>query len=81
MLQNKNVRIVGNVTGGALSDAVERDLPNGWSYRMPIADVRDANGNNLEGKGIQPHIKVKNTKAELDAGQDKALEKALELLQ
>ncbi|HYH14878.1 MAG TPA: S41 family peptidase [Flavisolibacter sp.] len=81
MLQNKNVTTIGDVTGGALSDAVERDLPNGWSYRMPIADVRDATGKNLEGIGIQPHIKVKNTKAELESGHDKALEKALERLQ
>jgi hypothetical protein len=80
MLQNKNVKVVGGVTGGALSDAVERDLPNGWSYRLPIADVRDARGKNLEGIGIQPHIAIKNTKEELQSGRDKALEKALELL-
>ncbi|HVG14025.1 MAG TPA: S41 family peptidase [Chitinophagaceae bacterium] len=80
MLQNKNVKLVGDVTGGALSDAVHRELPNGWLYRMPIADVRDAYGKNLEGIGIQPHIKIKNTKAELDGGHDKALEKALEVL-
>lgn len=81
MLQNSNVKIVGDVTGGALSDAVKRELPNGWLYRLPVADVRDANGRNLEGIGIQPHIKIKNTKAELESGRDKALEKALELLQ
>lgn len=80
MLQNSNVKMIGDVTGGGLSDAVHRELPNGWLYRMPIADVRDANGKNLEGIGIQPHIKVKNTKAELDGGHDKALEKALDLL-
>lgn len=80
MLQNRNVQFVGDVTGGALSDAVHRELPNGWLYRMPIADVRDATGKNLESIGIQPTIKVKNTKAELDGGHDKALEKALELL-
>jgi hypothetical protein len=80
MLQNKNIKLVGDVTGGALSDAVTRELPNGWLYRMPIADVRDATGKNLEGIGIQPHHKIKNTKAELDGGHDKAIEKALEML-
>lgn len=80
MLQNSNVTIVGEVTGGALSDAVKRELPNGWLYRLPIADVRDALGRNLEGIGIQPHIKIKNTKADLLSGHDKALEKALSLL-
>jgi carboxyl-terminal processing protease len=81
MLQNDNVTIVGDVTGGALSDAVRRELPNGWLYRMPIADVRGADGRNLEGIGIQPHIKVHNTKIELESGHDKALEQALLLLQ
>jgi hypothetical protein len=80
MLQNRNVKIVGDVTGGALSDAVKRELPNGWLYRLPIADVRDANGRNLEGIGIQPHIKIKNTKGDLQSGHDKVLEKALEIL-
>jgi C-terminal processing protease CtpA/Prc len=80
MLQNKTVKTVGDVTGGALSDAMKRELPNGWLYRLPIADVRDAKGKNLEGIGIEPHIKIKNTKEELKSGHDRALEKALELL-
>ncbi|MBD0288398.1 MAG: S41 family peptidase [Flavisolibacter sp.] len=80
MLQNKNVKMVGRTTGGALSDAWERELPNGWMYRLPIADVRDATGKNLEGIGIEPHVKIENTKEELKAGHDKALEKALDLL-
>lgn len=81
MLQNKNVRHIGTITGGALSDAVTRDLPNGWSYRMPIADVRDAQGRNLEGIGIQPAVVVQQTKEDLQQGRDKIVEKALELLQ
>jgi hypothetical protein len=80
MIQNKNVRLVGTVTGGALSDAVERELPNGWLYRVPIADVRDANGHNLEQTGISPSVYVDNTPADLQAGKDKMLEKAIELL-
>ena len=80
MLQNKNVTQVGDVTGGALADAIERELPNGWSYRLPISDVRDANGKNLEQIGIQPKFKVISTKSELAAGHDKMMEKAIELL-
>ncbi|MBS1653787.1 MAG: S41 family peptidase [Bacteroidetes bacterium] len=80
MLQNSNVRLTGTVTGGALSDAVERELPNGWLYRVPIADVRDANGDNLEQIGINPSVYVENTTADLLAGKDKMLEKAIELI-
>ncbi len=80
MLQNKTVTQVGDVTGGALSDAIPRDLPNGWSFRVPIADVRDASGRNLEGIGIMPSIVVKNKPQELKADHDRALERAIDLL-
>ncbi|MBD2754938.1 S41 family peptidase [Spirosoma validum] len=81
MLQNKQVTQVGDVTGGAFPDALPRDLPNGWSFRVPIADVRDANGQSLEGIGIIPKIRIKNTPEEIKAGYDRALERAIELLQ
>ena len=80
MLQNKNVTQVGDITGGAFPDALPRDLPNGWSFRVPIADVRDASGRSLEGIGIVPKVLVKNKPEELKAGHDRALETALELL-
>jgi carboxyl-terminal processing protease len=80
MLQNKTVTQVGDVTGGAFSDAITRDLPNGWSIRVPIADVRDATGRNLEGIGIMPNVVVKNRVEDIKEGHDRALEKAIELL-
>ncbi len=80
MRQNANVRVVGDTTGGALSDAVRRELPNGWVYRLPIADVRAADGKNYESIGIAPDVLVKNTKEELEAGRDNTLEVALGLL-
>ncbi|GAB2555608.1 S41 family peptidase [Spirosoma areae] len=80
MLQNKTVTQVGDVTGGAFSDAITRDLPNGWSIRVPIADVRDATGRNLEGIGIIPKVVVKNRGEDLKEGHDRALEKAIDLL-
>lgn len=81
MLQNKQVTHVGDITGGAFPDAIPRDLPNGWSIRVPIADVRDANGKSLEGIGIMPKIRINNTPEELKAGHDRALERAIGLLQ
>lgn len=80
MMQNNNVKRVGDITGGALSDAVQRDMPNGWSYRLSIADVRDSKGINLDGIGIAPEYLIKNTKDELALKKDKALEKALQLI-
>ncbi len=80
MIQNKNVTRVGETTGGALSDAIPRELPNGWLFRVPISDVRDANGANLEEIGIEPNIAVSNTTEELNRGVDKILETAIDLL-
>ncbi|MDQ3290453.1 MAG: S41 family peptidase [Bacteroidota bacterium] len=80
MKQNKNVTIVGDSTGGAIPDAMRRELPNGWVYRVPIADVRGPKGESYEGIGIAPDILIKNKKSELDAGKDAALEKAMEII-
>jgi C-terminal processing protease CtpA/Prc len=81
MKQNKNVTLVGDSTGGALPDAMRRELPNGWVFRVPIADARGPLGESYEGIGIAPNNLVKNTKTELQAGRDKALEKAVLLLE
>ncbi|GAB4017450.1 S41 family peptidase [Spirosoma koreense] len=81
MLQNRQVTQVGDITGGAFSDALPRDLPNGWSFRVPIADVRDAAGKSLEGIGIMPKYRIRNTPDDLKSGHDRALERAIDLLQ
>ncbi|UOQ51351.1 S41 family peptidase [Hymenobacter cellulosivorans] len=80
MRQNPNVVTVGDSTGGAFADAVRQELPNGWNIRVPIADVRAADGKNYESIGLAPDYLVKNTKQELASGHDKALETALQLL-
>ncbi|PSR52761.1 peptidase S41 [Adhaeribacter arboris] len=80
MKQNKNVTFVGDSTGGAVPDAMRRELPNGWVFRVPIADVRGPNGESYEGIGMAPTILIKNKKEELKAGKDAALEKAIELI-
>lgn len=80
MRQNANVSVVGDITGGAFSDAIRRELPNGWVYRLPVADVRAADGKNYESIGLAPDVLVKNTKKELEGRQDKTLEVAIDLL-
>ncbi|QMU28642.1 S41 family peptidase [Adhaeribacter radiodurans] len=80
MKQNQNVTIVGDSTGGAIPDAMRRELPNGWVFRVPIADVHGPNGESYEGIGIAPDILIKNKKSELTAGKDAALEKAIDLI-
>lgn len=80
MKQVPHAMMVGDSTGGAFSDAIRRELPNGWLYRVPIADVRDAEGKSHEGVGLAPSVLVQNKKEEIEAGKDRALEKAIEIL-
>jgi peptidase S41-like protein/tricorn protease-like protein len=80
MRQNDNVTHVGDITSGAFSDSVARELPNGWYYGLSIGDYRDASGTSYEGIGIAPDILVKNTEEEVAGGQDRALERCMEFL-
>ncbi len=72
---------VGDTTTGAFSDTVERELPNRWLYRVPVAEVLDGAGVSWEGLGLIPDQVVKNTIADLEAGNDKMLEAAVAVLE
>lgn len=78
MLSLPQLTIMGDTTTGAFSNAVNRELPNGWLYSMSIGDWRAADGTSYEGQGIPPTVVVQNQAAELRLGQDKTLEAALE---
>lgn len=76
-----NVIQVGDTTTGAFSDVITRELPNGWIYGLSVGDYRDGNNMSLEGIGLAPDIRIVNTEAELQAGQDRMLERAIQELQ
>jgi hypothetical protein len=80
MRQTGTVTQVGDTTYGIFSDNPQRELPNGWIFTVSTGDFRAADGRNYEGIGLAPQVPVQNRKEEAEAGQDKALEKAIELL-
>ena len=80
MRQNEGVTQVGDTTYGIFSDNPQRELPNGWIFTVSTGDFRAADEKNYEGIGLAPEVLVENQKAEVEAGQDKALEKAVQLL-
>jgi len=80
MNENVNVTQVGDTTSGAFSDQISFDMYNGWVFSVSVGDYRAANGVSYEGIGIAPDYFVVSTKQELEVGQDKALEKAIDLL-
>jgi len=75
-----HVTHVGDTTTGAFSDTVVREMPNGWYFTLPIADVRDHTGKSWESIGLPPEVLVEGNPALIDAGQDVMLEKAVEVL-
>jgi carboxyl-terminal processing protease len=51
-----NVVHVGGTTRGALSDQIEKPLPNGWSLALPAEIYRDPDGQWHEVRGIPPQL-------------------------
>jgi carboxyl-terminal processing protease len=72
--------LVGRATGGSTGQPMFMELPGGGSARICVKrDVRP-DGRAFVGKGVQPSITVEPTVADLRAGRDAALERAVEAL-
>ena len=80
MKRRENLIHIGDTTEGAFSDAITRELPNGWLYGLSIGDYRDYNSVNWEGIGIPPDIVIQNDSTDVKNGIDKALETAINYL-
>ncbi len=80
MKQNENVKQLGDTTSGAFSDQKSTEMYNGWVYTISVGDYRAANGLTYEGIGLAPDYLIIATKTELDNGQDKPLEMAIDKL-
>ena len=74
------VTVVGETTAGAVLPSVFETLPTGWTFQYAISDYRSPKKILIEGRGVQPDIKVSVTRAELLAGRDPQLEAALKLI-
>jgi carboxyl-terminal processing protease len=77
MLRRPGVVHVGDTTAGAFSDNIMREAGNGWAYTISVGDYRDHEGVSHEGVGLVPDIVVENTAADLEAGRDRVLERAI----
>ena len=54
----KNVTHVGETTRGALSDILDKDLPNGWRLGLSNEIYFDATGKSWESKGVPPQKQI-----------------------
>jgi len=75
-----NVTAVGEATFGSQSPLLVRVLPNRWNLGLPNGIVTDAGGRVWELIGIPPAEVVPLEMADLEAGVDPVLERALEVI-
>lgn len=77
---NHRATLVGMTTFGKGSVQEIQDLSKGAQMRITIAHWYTPDGKNINKEGIAPDIEVKMTEADYNAGNDKQLKKAVELL-
>ena len=81
MGRRPHITRIGENTQGVYSDVLVRKLPNGWRFGLPNEVFLNEQGKHFEASGVPPDIRVPVfPKADLEAGRDTALEKALEIL-
>jgi hypothetical protein len=72
---------VGEYTQGVFSDVLGRSLPNGWRIGLPNELFLTEQGTSFDGPGIPPTVPVPTfTRADLEAGRDPGLERAMALV-
>jgi carboxyl-terminal processing protease len=74
------VTIIGDHTNGTFSYELEKRLPNGWRYSLSYQIYSSADDVCYESKGVPVDIELFNTVADIEAGVDPLITRALEVL-
>jgi carboxyl-terminal processing protease len=69
--------IIGSTTRGGVLPSLAALLPTGGALQHVISDFRTPKGVVLEGRGVLPDIEVTSSRADLIAGRDPILERAI----
>jgi C-terminal processing protease CtpA/Prc len=75
------VTIIGDHTNGIFSYELEKRLPNGWRYCLSYQVYLSADMVSYEGKGVPADIELLNKRADIEAGVDPLIVRALEVLE
>ena len=75
-----HVVVVGDTTGGGGGNPIYRELPNGWTYRLPVWVELTMDKEYFEGVGLVPDITVWISFADRTMGRDSILRTAMQLL-
>lgn len=72
---------IGEETQGVFCDPLERHLPNGWTFALPNAIYRTADGLSFDVRGIPPHIRVAvYADSDIAEGRDAPMAAALQAI-
>jgi C-terminal processing protease CtpA/Prc len=71
------VSVVGDSTGGGSGNPIVRELPNGWTFRLPQWVMYTNSGTIFEENGLPPDVFVRGSVSELQAGRDAILDSAI----
>ena len=72
---------IGENIQGVVSEALDRKLPNGWTFSVPNTVYRTADGKAFDATGIPPDInRPVFADKDVAAGRDPVMEAALKML-
>lgn len=80
MREIPTVTVIGDTTGGGSGNPINRELPNGWSYRLSRWQSTTLGLRLYEGRGLNPKIPVWITESDSLNGRDTILDRAIEEL-
>jgi len=81
MGRTPRVTLVGENTQGVFSDVWGRKLPNGWTFGVPTELYLTGSGKSFDRQGVPAAIRISVfPKADLEAGRDGALERAIRVI-
>ncbi|HEX8253134.1 MAG TPA: S41 family peptidase, partial [Thermoanaerobaculia bacterium] len=70
--------LIGTRTRGAVLPSLPELLPTGGMLQHVVSDFRTPKGVVLEGRGLYPDVEVKTSRADIIAGRDPVLDRAVE---
>jgi len=78
--ENGRAMVLGRTSYGGVLNSTTEQLPTGGTLQYPHSDMRTPKGRRIEGAGVVPDIAVELRRADLLAGKDTVIEKAIEVL-
>lgn len=81
MRAETSARLVGRKTAAALLSGDTVELIGGWKLTLPVQGIWGPDGRDYADKAVPPHELVPLTRADLCAGRDRDLERAMAVLE